>query len=302
MKRKKEKELDPASLGPDGALQYYSKVGDLEAMRKAYKEGAKVNVPERGGAIEPDSNHPITGDYPLHMAAGGGHMEAVNELLNWESDIEAKNRIGSTALLRAVSHDQPDIVKRLLKDGASIEVTNKIGNTALHCAAFVGSMEVTRLLLEAQASAHILQTNKFGATPLMIASKTSAPLAKYLLSQRPGSSRYGGGGGSSEEVKETKEVKEKRSSLVGEKRSSSPEKRSSVTGEKRSSVPGDKRLSVNKHLSSEPMSPSTEDIASPSGVETRTIAAPSVALPTGEMNLELAALSSTVTIETDDRG
>jgi len=105
-------------------------------------------------------------------------------------------------------------------------------------------------------------------------------------------------------------VKEKRSSLVGEKRSSSPEKRSSVTGEKRSSVtgekrssvPGDKRLSLNKHLSSEPMSPSTEDIASPSGVETRTIAAPSVALPTGEMNLELAALSSTVTIETDDRG
>jgi hypothetical protein len=238
---KKGKEIDPASLGPDGALQYYSKTGDLEAMRKAYQDGAKVNVPERGPPLVEgvEANHSITGDYPLHMAAGGGHQDALNELLNWEADIESKNRIGSTPLLRAVSHDQVHIVKRLLKDGASIATTNKIGNTALHCAAFVGNLEIAKLLIEAQALAHITQANKYGATPLMIAAKSSSTLCKYLLTLRPG--RTVG------EMKESKELPEK----IG-------------------SIATDKRLSVPKTVTT-----SDTEISSPS--EQRTIAAPSIA-------------------------
>jgi len=236
---KKGKDQDPASLGPDGALQYHAKTGDLEAMRKAYQEGAKVNVPERGPALVEgvDSNHAITGDYPLHMAAAGGHQDALSELLNWEADIEAKNRVGSTALLRAVSHDQIPIVRKLIKDGASIEATNKIGNTALHCAAFIGNVEMAKLLIEAQASAHITQGNKYGATPLMIAAKSSSTFCKYLLTIRPG--RMAG------ETKESKEY---------------PEKRLSISPEKRLSVP--KTVTTDSY--SDISSPSEQRIAAPS--------------------------------------
>jgi len=101
---KKGKEFDPTNMTPDGLMQYYAKIGDVEAMRKAFEEGAKVNVPDHGPVnLEgiKDLNYGISGDYPLHGAVGGGHKTAVNELLNWEADIEAKNRIGSTALHRA---------------------------------------------------------------------------------------------------------------------------------------------------------------------------------------------------------
>jgi len=261
---KKGKEIDPTALGLDGALQYYAKAGDLEAMRKAYQEGANINVAERGPVdLEgtPESNHTITGDYPLHMAAGGGHKAAVNELLNWEADIEAKNRVGSTPLHRAVSHDQLEIVKKLLKEGALVGTTNKIGNTALHCAAFIGSVDMAKLLIEAHGSANINQGNMYGATPVMLAARSSATLLKYLLSLRPGRIGY------STDTKETKRL-------------SIPKKEST---EKRSSVTGEKRLSFSKPSNLDVVD-TTVDLASPS--EQRTIAAPSIV---GATEIELTS-------------
>jgi len=188
--KKKVKDGDPtSSLSPDGLMQYYAKLGDVEAMRKAFQEGAKVNVPDHGPVnLEGtgDLNYPITGDYPLHAAAGAGHKAALNELLNWEADLESKNRIGSTPLHRAVSSDQIEIVKRLIEEGASINCTNKIGNTPLHCATFVGSVDMVKLLIEKKATAQILQANLCGATPLMIASQNSAAVLKYFMSLQSG--------------------------------------------------------------------------------------------------------------------
>jgi len=269
----KKKELDPAALGPDGALQYYAKVGNLDLMRKAYEEGGKVNVPDRGpvsvaAETATEVNHSISGDYPLHMAVGEGHMTAVNELLNWEADIEAKNRIGSTALLRAVSHEQIEVAKRLLKDGASIETTNKIGNTALHCAAYVGSLEGAKLLIEAQALAHINQPNKYGATPLMLAAKSSSTLCKYLLSLRPG--KFVSRQSTSPEYKEDKENKETTLS------------------------PPDKRKSIK--TTNDTITEMVTEISSPSLPETRTIAAPSIA---GTGDVELTSISESG--NSDDR-
>jgi len=206
-----------------------------------------------------EANHSIFGDYPLYSAAGGGYMPAVDELLNWEADIEAKNRIGSTALLRAVSHEQIDVAKRLLKDGASIETTNKIGNTALHCAAYVGSLEAAKLLIEAQALAHINQPNKYGATPLMLAAKSSSTLCKYLLSQRPGKHL------SNHSPPEYKEDKENKDTL------SPPDKRKSII--------------TTNDITTETIT----EISSPSLPETRTIAAPSI---TGTSDVELTSIES----------
>jgi hypothetical protein len=216
-------------------------------------------------------------------------MPAVNELLNWEADIEAKNRIGSTALIRAISHDQLDIAKRLLKDGASISVTNKIGNTALHCAAFVGSLEGAKLLIEAQALAHINQPNLYGATPLMLAAKSSSALCKYLISLRSGKI-------SPSDYKEEKKLENKETL------------RSSITGRRSGSGSGgsgEKRRSINTTTTATTYTPTetvTDTISSPSFPETRQIAAPSMAGPQPskgdqdeQSDIELAAVSSYTT-------
>jgi len=188
-----KKSVDTASMSPDRELQYHAADGNVEGVRKAFQAGGKVNVPH---LAEPEKvetekgedpvvpNHPITGDYPLHMAASGGHLEAVGEILNLEADIEAQNRMGSTALHRAVSHNHPLIVQKLLKEGASIDATNKIGNTPLHCAAFGGFVEIARSLLDASAAVHIHQSNKIGFTPLSYARIASKPMTLLLLNYK----------------------------------------------------------------------------------------------------------------------
>jgi len=215
-------------------------------------------VPDRGPPTSEGSEvkHPISGDYPLHMAVGGGHIEVVKELLLLEADAEAKNRIGSTALHRAVSNDQIEIVRLLLKEGASINATNKIGNTPLHCAAFTGALDIAKLLIESQATVHLTQGNLFGATPLMIAARSSGALSKYFLSLRPGKT-------SNYESKETK--------------------RSSVDEKTKQ-----QRLSINKPTSD---SIPEQRIASPS-IEQR-IAAPSIVDPPpaqSAQNIELTTV------------
>jgi len=192
---KEIKEKTEENLSPNGKFQYFASKGDVEGMRKCYLQGARVNVPDNGpkkgkdGDSQKLENYPITGDYPLHMAAGGSHIAAMKEIVNWEADVEVHNRIGSTPLHRAVSHGQIEAVERLLSEGASIDATNKIGNTPLHCAAYCGYIEIARLLLEANATAHVKTPNRAGYTPLTFTRISGKAMAHLLLNYQPDSSK-----------------------------------------------------------------------------------------------------------------
>ena len=102
-------------------------------------------------------------------AYGGGHIEIMKLLLEWEADVDAKDiRTGTTILMAASTLGQAEIVKLLLEWEADVNAKGNNGETALAQASYAGWPEVVKLLLEAKADVNAKTNN--GATPLMLAS------------------------------------------------------------------------------------------------------------------------------------
>lgn len=75
---------------------------------------------------------------PLHLAAEQGHLDAVNLLLRYGADVEARDSDGATALEKASSEGHDDVVKLLWHYGADFEAKGSDGATALEKASSVG--------------------------------------------------------------------------------------------------------------------------------------------------------------------
>ena len=73
----------------------------------------------------------------------------------------------NTRLLEAASVGDVNAVKDALYSGADVDARDRLGNTALILAADGGSQAVVRLLIAYKASVNAV--NKFGYTPLMSA-------------------------------------------------------------------------------------------------------------------------------------
>jgi hypothetical protein len=204
-KEKQEEGKSTATMSPAVAMCYYAGKGDIEQMKKIYLEFPKTvnenDTPKDGKDGKDDKKKKddddeekvlpaISGDFPLHRAAAEGHVAAVELLLNWEADLENKNRIGSTALHRAASHGQVDTVKKLLENGSSVDSLNKIGSSPLHCAAFSGFVEICKLICASGGFKHIRRPNLAGMTPLDYA-KTCKPLWEFFLTYDVKSSSRG---------------------------------------------------------------------------------------------------------------
>lgn len=69
-----------------------------------------------------------TGNTPLLEAVYVNNRLAVDTLISLEADINAQNKIGSTALTIAVANLYDDIVFLLLKSGIDVSIKNKHGN------------------------------------------------------------------------------------------------------------------------------------------------------------------------------
>ena len=105
---------------------------------------------------------------PLHVAAGKGHIDVVQFLLEMKAEIEATDTQGETPLHEAVKCGDRDVVQLLLQKNAEIKATDESGKTPLFLAGIFGGdipgMEVAQLLLEKKAQ--IDATDKYGKTPL----------------------------------------------------------------------------------------------------------------------------------------
>jgi|SRR3989344_379139 len=85
-----------------------------------------------------------------------------------------------TPLICMVSTHDTDIVKLLLTAGANINAADRCGDTALLKAIYVGANKIVELLLT--SGANINQANNHGATPLIAAvAKTFIDLVKILI-------------------------------------------------------------------------------------------------------------------------
>jgi len=181
---------------PNQALQHAAEHGDLDAIRQQLKNAADINLPDNGPIIPPGkkADDPIykhaivTGDCALHKAAQNGHVEAVNLLFLSDAQLENKDRLGSTALHRAVSHNQIAVVRKLLEPGldADLFARNNIGNTPIHIASYCGYLEIAKVLLEHGAYRLKDTPNRVGMTPLDYARK--AAMHDLIQNYRPGMS------------------------------------------------------------------------------------------------------------------
>ena len=92
------------------------------------------------------------GDTLLILAAYHTHPEAVKVLLDQEkTPIEAKNKMGFTALTGAAYRGNLPIVKQLAAKGAKLDSANARGQTPLMYAAMFGRAEVVAYLIEKKA-------------------------------------------------------------------------------------------------------------------------------------------------------
>ncbi|XP_054478293.1 NF-kappa-B inhibitor delta [Anoplopoma fimbria] len=109
------------------------------------------------------------GDTILHIYSAKGLREcafAAAERLRDLGRLDAKEHKGKTALLVAVTANQPEIVQDLLSFGADINACDVKGQTALHLAAQYGLPGVLQAILSSSPTVNLEARNFEGMTPL----------------------------------------------------------------------------------------------------------------------------------------
>lgn len=70
------------------------------------------------------------GNYPIHIAAQNGHLEALKMLLEKKAVVNAKNGKGNTAIHMAVGYDYYECAVALIKAGGDVTAENEAGHQA----------------------------------------------------------------------------------------------------------------------------------------------------------------------------
>lgn len=100
----------------------------------------------------------------LHAAVIQGNIEAIQQHIKADSNLDEKDDYGSTPLIIAVTFNKTDIARALIVAGADLTITNNEKATPLHIAAFFCRTEIVSLLLENGADKNAL--NGSGKTVL----------------------------------------------------------------------------------------------------------------------------------------
>ncbi|KAJ3079873.1 hypothetical protein HDU99_009899, partial [Rhizoclosmatium hyalinum] len=125
-----------------------------------------------------DKNGKLT---PLMHACRTGQTEVVNLLLEKGADIFASDNMGRTPLIHAAKNGCFDIVVKLLAEGADADACDTSDNTVLHYACGYGWLDVVKALLE-YGGATLNSLNSWKCSPLMIAdAKGHFGVTQYLL-------------------------------------------------------------------------------------------------------------------------
>ncbi|OJD11271.1 hypothetical protein AJ78_07924 [Emergomyces pasteurianus Ep9510] len=174
--------LEDGNNGNDSNISFYqsplqaaSAMGHTRVVKQLLEKGADDTL-KKGGEWN-----------PLRLATVGGHLEVVELLFNYATDIH----IPSTLLPEAASRGHIDIVKLLLRRGCDPNVQDRVDGTALQSACTYGYDQIVFLLLENGADVNM--RGGLNGGPLQAASsKGNLLICKHLLSKGADPNSKGG--------------------------------------------------------------------------------------------------------------
>lgn len=155
--------LTPAADPPKLQTEAFqaARTGDEEALKEALKAGYAVNQPN------------ARGDTLLTVAAYNGQAKAVAVVLKQPKvDVEAKNKLGLTAVTAAAFKGHADILTQLIEAKADVNAASETGQTPLMFAVQSGKVKAVEVLLKAGAKPDA--KDKDGNTALSLAKKAKA--------------------------------------------------------------------------------------------------------------------------------
>ena len=115
------------------------------AAEKGNMEIIKMLVDDGKALVNEASSYGIT---PIIAAAAAGQEEAVAYLVNHGADVTAKDDLGKTALIYAITIDNPNLIANLIQlDNKAVNLPDNSGNTPLIYAAQNGLNDNVKILL-----------------------------------------------------------------------------------------------------------------------------------------------------------
>lgn len=136
---------------PSFALLHYAEIGHLRKVKKLLALG-----------VDPDVRHDLdTGieavtDTALYAAAGAGHMQVAEALLDAKANVDIEADDNWRPLHHAVLNGQEKMARLLVSRGADINRReNIVGQTPLHIAAERGNSRCVRALIELGADRNL---------------------------------------------------------------------------------------------------------------------------------------------------
>ena len=143
---------------------------DINCVREALENGFDVKQ-EIG----------VSFDTLLNYCSYSGSVEMTKLLLEYDFDINHRNRFGMTPLLSSLFFKKYDIAKLFIERGADINISDKEGNTPLMIAIEDINVGLTTILVE--HGADINHQNNKGDTAVSISARNRGPklLIGYLI-------------------------------------------------------------------------------------------------------------------------
>ncbi|HVY76241.1 MAG TPA: ankyrin repeat domain-containing protein [Puia sp.] len=126
----------------------------------------------------------LYGDTPLHACVLKKDLEFVEEIMEYNPDLNAQNHKGQTALHYAAELNLVRIASLLLRCGGDPNIQDKYGNNPLWSAIFYdkgfgNNLELIKLLLDFNSDKN--HKNLAGLSPLDFAKKANYPEVVSLL-------------------------------------------------------------------------------------------------------------------------
>ncbi len=125
------------------------------------------------------------GFLPLELAARTGSAATVRELLQGGADINGRGGdLGGTALDEAIIQNHPDIVNLLLASGADVNARDRLGETALfYVARIPAAADIFFALIGAHADAALLDSRGWAAIHVASAVDNAEFVSRYVSSK-----------------------------------------------------------------------------------------------------------------------